>query len=63
MEKISEGEVEEMVDLELPDEVAEVTINSHKGCAEKIDKPAADHHFPSACKIIHESANHEILSC
>ena len=53
MEGICKDQVEEIAELELPDESVEVTINTSKGCAEKIDIPAADHQFPNGDEIIH----------
>ena len=48
-----EGSCKDQVEEMLPDEPAEGTINTSKGCAEKIDIPAADHQFPSGGEIIH----------
>ena len=55
MENICKDQVREMAELELPNEIVEVTVDSPTGCAEKIDIHAADHHFPSPGKIIHRT--------
>ena len=47
MENACKDQVKEIVEFELFRELVEGTINTSKGCAEKIDIPAADHQFPS----------------
>ena len=38
-------------ELELPNEAVEITIDTYKGCTERIDIPAADQQFPSGGEI------------
>ena len=53
MENICKDQVEEIVEFELSGELVEGTINTSKGCAEKIEIPAAAHQFPDGGEIIH----------
>ena len=46
MENICKNQVGEIVEFELSGDPAEGTINTSKGCAEKIEIPAAHHQFP-----------------
>ena len=50
MENICKDQVEEIVEFEQSGEPVESTINTSKGCAEKIDIPAADHQFQTVVK-------------
>ena len=53
MENVCKDWVEEFVDFELSGEPVEGAINTSKGCAEKINVPAADYQFPCGGELIH----------
>ena len=52
MERTCKDQVEQNAEFELPVESVEVTINPSRGCAEKIDVPAAEHQFKNGGEII-----------
>ena len=53
MENVCKDQVEEIVEFQLSGEPVEGAINTSKGCAEKINIPAADHQFPCGGELIH----------
>ena len=71
MENICKDQVEKIVEFELSGELVEGAIKTSKGCAEKVDIPAADHQLPCGGELIHCKhgarnvawARHKTLQC